>query len=340
MLRGAVDAFNLAADRRGMGRYARTVLATLNATDDIALTLIVRDRRDVQPASGTTNAQEYVTLGEARRRQFDATWFPWNGMRFSVSGGSVVTIHDVFAFRYPQRNPIARRREQRPIRRAVSEASILTTVSRFSARQIAAQFGLPVERLTIASPVPSEFWKPAAPPQRAPYFLFVAGPELRKNAPMLFTAFSRVFAHREVELVIAGTLSIGDEQILRLSKVAYSRVVPSDEELRSLYSGAIALLIPSRDEGYGVPAVEAMACGAPVIASGAGGLPEACNGAALLLPPDRSELWQDAIAVLAADSREREKLRGRSLARAAQIDRSLPGTLIAERLRQAAAAVR
>ncbi|MBV9149449.1 MAG: glycosyltransferase family 4 protein [Candidatus Eremiobacteraeota bacterium] len=338
MLRVAVDAFNLATDRRGMGRLARSVLETLHATNDIALTLVVRNARDIPPASAAAN--EYATLGEVRRRQFDATWFPWNGMRFRLDGGSVVTIHDVFAFRYPHRNPIARRREQRPIRRAVSEANFLTTVSEYCAREIAAQFGLPLERLSIASGVPSEFWHPVSATPRSPYFLFIAGPEPRKNAAMLFGAFARAFPHREVQLVVAGTLSLGDDRLLRESKNDYARVIPSDEELRDLYSGAIALLIPSRDEGYGLPAVEAMACGAPVIASNAGGLPEACDGAALLLPPDRSEQWQDAIASLAADSAQRDELRSRSLARAARIDRSRPGTVIAERLRQAAAAAR
>ncbi|MBV8726319.1 MAG: glycosyltransferase family 4 protein [Candidatus Eremiobacteraeota bacterium] len=340
MLRVAVDGFNLAADRRGMGRYARVVLDTLGASSDIALTVVVQTRRDLPLASDlATFRTDYVTLGEARRRRFDATWFPWNGMRFRFDGGSVVTIHDIFAFRYPHRNPIARRREQRPIRRAVEQASVLTTVSKFSAREIVAQFGFPLKRLTVASPVPSEFWKPVSPAQRAPYFLFIAGPEPRKNAAMLFSAFARAFPRQDFQLVIAGTLSIADEQILRQSGIAYAHVAPSDEELRVLYSGSTALLMPSRDEGYGLPAVEAMACGAAVIAADRGGLPEACDGAARLLSPDDSEQWQDALREVAANAERREELRARSLARASRIDRSQPGKVIAERLRRAAEAV-
>ncbi len=341
MLRIAVDGLNLATDRRGMGRYARIVLNTLSARNDALVTIVVRDRRALFAIAGVVNqSAECITLGEARRRRFDATWYPWNGMRFRLTGGSVATIHDVFAFSYPHRNPLARRREQRPINRAINEATTLTTVSEFSAREIAAQFSIPVERLTIACPVPSNFWFPVAPPERAPYFLFIGAADARKNAAMLFRAFAHAFPKHDVQLIIAGTLSIADQRILGSATMAYERVTPSDEELRALYSGAIALLMPSRDEGYGLPAVEAMACGAPVLAADRGGLPEACDGAALLLPFDDAGRWQEAMKAIAASSEQRGALRAESLARAARIDRSRPGEIIAERLRQAAEVVR
>lgn len=336
MLRIAVDALNLAIDRRGMGRYARTVLDTLRAVEDLTLTLIVRDLRDATPGSLHT----YATLAEAHRQRFDAVWYPWNGMRFSLHASSAATIHDAFAFSYPHRNPIARRREQTPIRRAIEHAAVLTTVSKFSARTIAAQFGLDSGRFTIASPVPTRFWHPVPIERGAPYVLFIAGPEPRKNAALLFQAFAAAFGEHCVRLVIAGKLGKADERVLISSGISHERVAPSDEELRELYAGAIAVVVPSHDEGYGLPAVEAMACGAPVIAADSGGLPEACDGAAVLIDPSAIDRWQAALHAVADDTQLRESLRERSLARAARIDPDAPGTIIAECLRRAAEAGR
>ncbi|MBV9277029.1 MAG: glycosyltransferase family 4 protein [Candidatus Eremiobacteraeota bacterium] len=336
MLRIAVDGYNLATDQRGMGRYARSVLDALDTNNDVDLTIVLKNRRDMAPAEHGFQSARFLTLNEAARLPCDATWYPWNGMRFRLRGGSVATIHDTFAFRYPNRNLIARRREQQPIRRAVKEATLLTTVSKFSAQAVATEFGVPLERLTISSPVPDAFWKPVAPANRPPYFLFIAAPDARKNAAMLFRIFARAFPKRDVRLIVAGTLSSTDQRLLAASAIASERVTPTDEQLRELYSGAIALLMPSLAEGYGVPAVEAMACGSAVIASTAGGLPEACDGAALLLPPADEAQWVDAVARLVSDSSLREDLRARSIARAARIDRSLPAKIISERLRQAA----
>jgi glycosyltransferase involved in cell wall biosynthesis len=337
VLRIAVDALNLAIDRRGMGRFARAVLDMLCASDDLALTLIVRDVGDARDdAAMLTPPHRSATLAEARRQRFDAVWYPWNGMRFTLEAPSVATIHDAFAFAYPHRNPIARRREQAPIRRAVERAEILTTVSRFSARTIAAQFGLDSERFTIASPVPTRFWSPVATKRGGEYMLFIAGPEPRKNAALLFRAFATAFEKNRMLLVIAGTLGKADERALLRSGVPHERVAPSDEQLREFYAGAMAVVIPSQDEGYGLPAVEAMACGAPVIAAESGGLPEACDGAALLVPPNAIDEWQASLRLVARDAQLRHSLRERSLARAARIDRDAPGRIIGECLRQAA----
>ena len=332
-LKLAVDAFNLGADQRGMGRFARTVLSGLAECADIDVTLVVRTRGDIAGAREESRGA-VLALADARRQRFDAVWYPWNALRFELSGTKIVTIHDAFAFTQAHRNPLARWREQRPIRQAIRRADILTTVSHWSARQIARVFALAPSRFEIVSPVPSAFWHPSAPAASGPYILFVAGPDARKNARMLFAAFQRAFPAGEVTLVIAGTLAGVDAAALSRTTMAYRLERPDDAGLRALYSGALAVAIPSLSEGYGVMAVEAMACGAAVVASDTAALPEACDGAALLVAPTSVDEWAAALKRVAGLPSVRADLQRRSLERAARIDRQRPATAFAALVRR------
>ncbi len=165
---------------------------------------------------------------------------------------------------------------------------------------------------------------PSLPAPRRPYVLFVCGPEKRKNAGLLFTAFTRAFASREVELVIAGTISPSDRRLLEHSGISFSHVQPDDFELRKLYSGALAVTVPSSAEGFGLTAIEAMACGAPVLAANAAGLPEACASGAELLDPYDIEVWTRALRRIREDPDFRTALQRRAARRSAQFDRSAP----------------
>lgn len=330
----AVDAFNLAADRRGMGRFARTVLSGLADMPDIDVALVVRNGKD---AVGVRDepCDAVLSLSEARRRTFDATWYPWNAMRFELRRSTTLTtIHDAFAFTHAHTNPVGRWREQSPIRRAIRHSNILTTVSQWSAREIARIFSIEPSRFEILSPVPSVFWQPVAPVASDPYVLFVAGPEERKNAGFLFAAFERAFPAREVALVIAGTLRVADEAALANAQITCRRAYPDDNALRELYCSALAVAVPSLAEGYGVMTIEAMACGTAVIAADAAALPEACDGAALMADPHDLDAWSRALARVASETSLRVDLQRRSLARAARIDRLRPAKGLAALVRR------
>lgn len=321
-MRLAVDAFNLDADRRGMGRVVRQVLESL-ARMQTGVALVYRERRE----GG-------ITPGELRRNGFDAVWYPWNAMRFAPHAPSIVTVHDPFAFTYPHADFIGRWREQRPIRRAIRNADRIFAVSSWGAGELRRLFGVDPQRIRVVMPSIDAFWQPVRVPSQRPYVLFVAGPDARKNAPMLFKAFDAAFAQGGPELVVAGTLSESGERAFEAMNSTRRRAHPSDEQLRALYSGALAVAVPSLAEGFGMPVLEAMACGAPVLASDATALPEAAGGAALLLPPEDVEAWRDALLRVAANDAMREDLRERSLRRAAGIDRDAYAKALIESVRQ------
>jgi glycosyltransferase involved in cell wall biosynthesis len=275
-------------------------------------------------------------IGKVKRAAFQAVWYPWNSMRFDLSTYSVATMHDAFAFTYPARGWIARRREQGPIRNAALQADALATVSRWSAGELARELGVPAGRFTITGNVCDPFWQPA-PSESVnpkPFVFFLAGPEPRKNAPMLFEAFARAFVEREVRLVIGGHLSHEDVERLEASQITYEHFLPDDARLRTLYSNALAVVVPSYAEGFGLPALEAMACGAPVLAADASALPEACDGAAMLLPPHDAAAWNRALLRVYHETALRAELREKSLARAARIDRGAPARITLALLRR------
>ena len=330
-MRLAVDAWNLVDDRRGMGRYVRRVLNDWRGESDLEITLIVRKHPHVVPLRNEfPYAVEVGVLG-----QFDAAWYPWNAIRFDAPGSSsTVLFHDAFAFTRPHRDFIARWREQAPIRRAMERADARAVNSQWSAGELARTFKRDIADFTVIHPVPDPFWFPVDARSAERYVLVVGGPEERKNIPTLVRAFARAFAGAECKLLVVGNLSAKDAWQLERSGICHDRVSADDERLRELYSGALAVAVPSLAEGYGIMAVEAMACGAPVIASNASALPEACDGAAILVPPLEIEAWAFALERIVHDTTLRETMREQSLARAARIDRSEPARLTLALIRQ------
>ncbi len=319
-MRIAVDAFNLAADRRGMGRIVRTNINALRRLPKVELTLVGRDARAASELREQFGLQT-LTPRDLRSAAFDAVWYPWNGMRFAPHARSIVTVNDPFAFTYPARGFVARFREQAPIRRALREADRIFTLSQWGAGEVQRLFAIEDERVVVAPPPVDPFWHPLEAPRRAPYFVFVAGPEPRKNAALLFDAFEAEFADASApQLVVVGNLRSEDERRFEAMRAARERTRPSDEELRVLYSAALAVLVPSLAEGYGMPAIEAMACGSPVLSSNATALPEACGGAALLLSPNDAQQWRSAMRRVAEHENLRLAMRQDGLMRAARID--------------------
>ena len=327
----AVDAFNLVADRRGMGRSVRRVLAGLRTLGEAEVRLVVRDRRRARSLLSEFGF-ELIEPRDLLRDRVTAVWYPWNGIRFRAPAASIVTLHDPFAFTFPHPNFWARRKEQAPITRAIKTGTQFLTGSDWTKSEFVRLFGMAADRIRVIPNVPDPFWQPVETRSERPYFLFVGGPESRKNAAMLFAAFDGLFTGDGPELVVVGTLNDSDERACA-STARTRRVDADDARLRELYAGALAVLVPSTAEGFGLNAVEAMACGTPVAASDAAALPETCGGAALLIAPFDQNGWRDAMRRLAEDEQLRLELRERGLVRVAGIDPLGPAKALLQAVR-------
>ena len=327
----AVDAFNLAADRRGMGRLVRQTLRELRALDQAHVRLVARPQQ-IDALRREFDVQA-VTPGELRAGEIDAVWYPWNAMRFAPHAASIVTIHDPFAFTFAHRSLIARLREQLPIRRAIWQADRIFAVSHWTAGELERRFGIDPMRVRIVPNAPDRFWYRVPGARLRPYMFVLSSPEPRKNIGMLLQAYAHAFDEHGPELVIAGELSAPDAFVLRNVRAPHSRIQADDEELRRLYSGAIAVLIPSLAEGFGLPAVEAMACEAAVVASNTTALPETCGDAALLVDPGVAS-WSRALREIAQSEDLRRRLRAAAKARVASMDPAGPAKALLASVRQ------
>ena len=215
-------------------------------------------------------------------------------------------------------------------------ASAVTTPSHFSRREVARLYPWLRDRAFVTpNAVKSAFYpRPSAEVEQvkkafdisAPYFLFVGTPQPRKNIARVVEAFLAVTRKVErVQLVIAGksTPELGKLRRAHQAAFASGRVVAtgyvSDDDLACLYSGCIALVFPSLYEGFGIPVLEAMACGAPVITSNTTALPEAAGDAALLVNPEDTMAIAQAIRRMLDEPALRAHLRARGFAHARQL---------------------
>lgn len=343
-LRVAVDAGNLVRDTRGLGRVTRGVLRAAFADVGIALTLLAERRDDLIALQAEfPGAGVAATSTAARKNVYDVVWFPFNGIRYATVAPRVVTIADAFAFTEPHPERIARAREQGPILRAAREATRIVTISQWSRGELERALAIAAERIDVVVPAPDAFWFPALgdalPPGIAGtrFALVVGVREPRKNVRLALEAFARAARDADEVLVIVGELSPADRAFARASGARAGEIAASDTLLRSLYREATVVLVPSLAEGFGLVAIEAMACAAPVLAADAAALPEATAGAARLLPPRDADAWAAAIREIYDDPAKASAMRARAAATFAFADRTAPARRMLDLLRETAA---
>jgi glycosyltransferase involved in cell wall biosynthesis len=233
-----------------------------------------------------------------------------------------VLIHDVAALRHPEWYGTAYARYQRLLLPLLARrARLVLTVSEFSRGEIVAELAVAPEKVAVVPNGVDERFSPGADPEPArrrlglerPYVLAVGTRIARKNLGAM-SAAARAAASAGLELVSVGSGRgyMRPEAGVPLRALGY---VP-DELLPGLYAGARALAMPSLYEGFGLPCLEAMACGTPVVAADRGALPEVCGDAALLVDPADEPALAAAVLAAATDEDLRSRLAAGGLERA------------------------
>lgn len=283
----------------------------------------------------------YASWGEARRPAPQTVCGPLDvvhatGPTLPPGGAAalVATVHDLSPLRFPDRYPRgARLSLKRGLRFAAREADRIICPSHSTADEVRELLGVERDRLRI---VAHGVAMPDSDPDSArdfvarrgvtePYILWLGTQEERKNVLAVLDAFERVAAHDPTTMLVLhgpqgwlgaevadGIRRRGLEARTRVSEGGLTR-----SELAALYSRATVFVFPSIYEGFGLPVLEAMACGAPVITSDRSAMPESAGDAAVLVDPDDHDELGDAMARLMADPDAREDLAGRGRERAA-----------------------
>ncbi|HTS24770.1 MAG TPA: glycosyltransferase family 1 protein [Bryobacteraceae bacterium] len=284
-MRVAIEAAALALTSGGLARYTAELSVALAREFPEDEYFLVSDQPFRMPDVGPANLQR----GGGPRGAVERRWWLWglpqeltrlgadvvHGPDFAVPYlarcPSVLTLHDLSPWMYPGWHHAAQRvRGRTPVLLELGIATMVITPSESVRKQAIERFRLRPDRVVAIPEAAAPWMRPIGVETsgRPPYFLFVGTLEPRKNLPALLTAWREVRRQYPVDLVLAGRRRADFAPLPEEPGLRVLGEVP-DESLPELYSGALAFVYPSLYEGFGLPVLEAMQCGAAVIASSA-----------------------------------------------------------------------
>lgn len=318
----AVNARSLTRSITGVERYAREVSVRFKSR-----------ARFLAPAKNLPGPAGHLweqVMLPAKLHRGEILWSPANSGPLAVSR-QVLTLHDISFMDHPEWfNPSFTTWYRALIPQLVHRVAMILTVSSFSKIRIVDAFQISPERVKVipGGVDPGHFW-PVGPKKEElvrrkfgldhPYILAVGSLGVRKNLDRLIQAWQLTRGDfPDLGLAIVGTAGAAFRRVNLHETPAGIRLFGrvEDDELAALYSASAAYILPSLYEGFGLTALEAMACGAPVIAAGAGALPEVVGSAGLLIDPWDSESIGQAICRVLEDSDLRQGMIQRGLRRA------------------------
>jgi len=352
-LRVAIDLSPAVQEHGGIGRYARELARALAGPDlDLRAFVVDAGGRTPAPPLERLPVVGLASSNKAWRLRTMLSSFAGHSLDRVVGDvdvfhgtdhllppfkrtAAVLTVHDLSHLHVPRTHlPMNRTFLDIMLPRFVRAADVILAVSESTRRDVIATYGVDADRVRTTHLGVGPLYAPPAPARVAEvrarhglparYLLGVGTLEPRKNLKTLLAAFAAIGA-KDLGLVLVGPRGWRIEEALGgrdlpagvRDRVVLTGFVPEDD-LPALYGGAEAFAYPSLFEGFGLPVLEAMACGAAVVASDTTSLPEVVGDAGILVPPTDVDAWVSALRALLDDAGLRARLGDAARARAAR----------------------
>lgn len=330
-----IDGRALVGNRTGIGVHTAEIARRLAGRPLIGSHAEIADRSGIERCRFRVDPMPLGVIWQQLVLPRIATegvlWAPHGTLPMALRIPSVATLHDFSSLTMPLRHHVKTLMSFNLfIGRSLQMATRTAAVSRAVAEEAVRWFGVSRERITIVPNGVDEFFSPDG--EEEDYVLFVGTIEPRKGLDDLLAVWDSLPAPRP-RLVLCGDAGWGS---VRLPRDAEVTGFVDRMRLRELYRHARAFVYPSRYEGFGIPPLEAMACGAPVIATRTGAIPEYADGAALLVDPGDRDGLRDALVRILRDAPLRGELRGRGPERARAYTWERSAALMNELLAEAA----
>jgi glycosyltransferase involved in cell wall biosynthesis len=343
-MRIGVDATPIFLRKGGIGYYTHNLLEYLTRTDtkDEYILFKTTQTQPETPIPFITrpNVKVIYTPKLLQKHRSDKERIDlYHGTNFRLRGrgrkGNIVTIHDLAFRHYPHflKKKFGQFLSFWKTRRDVQEADRVIAVSQHTAHDVIEHFKIDKERVKVVYHGVGDEFRPDVPGESIveikkkyqistpKYILWVGTLEPRKNLPTLIEAYSKLKSiHSEYTLVLGGGLGWQYQDILNMALSLGNRIQITgylpQRDLIPLYAGASLFVYPSLYEGFGMPLLEAMASGVPIVASRTSSIPEVIGDAGVLVDPLRISDIREAILKLLQDSSLRSSFREKGIQRA------------------------
>jgi glycosyltransferase involved in cell wall biosynthesis len=337
MMKIALDATPLTVQSGGARRYTEELTRALCDNFPYDRFWLLSDQKTSLPF-----ARANLNAGQGPRNMLERRWWSWglqgeisrlaidvfHGTDFAVPylplRPSVMTLHDLSPWLDPGWHAEAERvRNRTPMLLRLGLATMVITHSDAIRRAAIDRFHLPRDRVITVPLAASACFRPTSvseqkpPAQKQPYLLYVGTLEPRKNVGLILDLWRELRREHPIDLVLAGRRRADFPEIPSEPGLRVAGFTP-EQDLPALYSGAIACLYPSFYEGFGLPVLEAMQCGALVITSRDPAILEVAGDAAILLDVCDPASWMDALRLAVTQAEQIRAIREKALLRAAE----------------------